>query len=44
MHPADFALPSIHITRTLWANSDSFPRPYVTHNEESRDPDHPRSR
>ena len=31
MHPADFALPWIHIARTLWANSDSFPRPYVMH-------------
>lgn len=29
MHPADFALPWIHIARTLWANSDSCPRPYV---------------
>ena len=31
MHPADFALPWIHIARTLWANSDSCPRPYVMH-------------
>jgi hypothetical protein len=31
VHPADFALPWIHIARTLWRGCGSFPRLYVIH-------------